>query len=231
MAGRYWSLEIGLRGGTPCVLLTEIQHVGEPRPQGKRACLAASDGRVPRSPPGQSNWYRRWTFSGRWACGLGCPRPMSHDGLSAFRRHGLRVDPQRFVRIFLRCPPTGPGPGVRMVDQPSSHGIVVDVPDLLVDLPRRPDVSIIARAPLPEPMNPTRAFALVPHSNQELRAILADPADRRSGHGLFDGVQDLLHINALVRPDQKVHVFGHEDPSPQIKRLSASCRFYGVDQP
>ena len=118
-----------------------------------------------------------------------------------------------------------------MFDQPSPDGIVMDIQDLLVDLPGRPDVSIIARAALPEPMNPTLAFALVPHSNQELGSILADPTGRSSGHGLLDGVQDVLHINTLVRPDQKVHVLGHEDPSPQVKRVTASCRFYGVDQP
>ena len=74
--------------------------------------------------------------------------PASDPGRqSAFsRRQAVPINAYRFSRAALPRPVAGPGPIFRPFDQTPPHGVAVDIVDLLMQFPNRPDVPIIAAA-------------------------------------------------------------------------------------
>jgi hypothetical protein len=67
----------------------------------------------------------------------------------------------------------------------------MDIRDFLVDLLGRPDVSVIPWTPLPEPVDPSAVPLFMPHSSEEVRAVLADPPQCLPRYGFFDGLEDV----------------------------------------
>jgi hypothetical protein len=101
-----------------------------------------------------------------------------------------------------------------MGNQPTPYRVGVNVRDLLVHITDRSQVAIVAAAGLPETIT-HGTIRRRPHRLQHWMTLLAGPANHTLGNWLLDALQDRRHAGRIDRLQKKVHVLGHDHPSPQ----------------
>ncbi len=133
----------------------------------------------------------------------------------------------------LELEPAGAGPAiVRGTHNKSpANGVLVDVMDPGQERLRLPEIEVEAAAGLPEEaLGPRPSPSSDP--GKPLRGVFHQVAHGASADGLLDRLEDFAHVvNRLPRPDDQMHMLGHEDKRPQSEILFLPGRVDGLAKP
>lgn len=127
---------------------------------------------------------------------------------------------------------TGPLPIHRPPHQPAFHRVPVKIRNLLPDKLRRPQIRVIAPAPLPESITSLSIGLHIQHLRQKRRSMLPHESQRLVGHRLLNRLQKHRYVvNAPPRPHQQMHMLGHDHPRPQRNLMLLQRISRGLNQP
>jgi len=133
------------------------------------------------------------------------------------RKHGHASKVYRIgsKRVFTLAPPgTGPAPVFWLGYELSANRVEMKILDYAEHCARFGLIAIEPTAGLPK-HTPQPAVSLNADAREPMGRVFHEVGDTLTADGLFDGLENYLNIvNGLGGPDHQVHMFRHEDISP-----------------
>jgi len=135
---------------------------------------------------------------------------------------------------ILSCLPgsiAGPVPIIGYRHEAAANRIGVNVTDLLTDIFRRSEISVIPSTPLPEPIMRLSVRLSILHTTEKIRSIGTNPQNSPFGHRGLHGCQNPANPNPRTWKNHHVYVFRHEHITEETIEVRGSTRIEGLRQP
>ncbi len=135
--------------------------------------------------------------------------------------------------VFSRLPGSiaGPAPIISYRHEAATNRIGVNVTDLLTDIFRRSEISVIPSTPLPEPIMRLSVRLSILHTTEEIRSIGTNPQNSPLGHRGLHGRQNPANPTPRTWKNHHVYVFRHEHITEETIEVRGSTRIDSLRQP